>query len=222
MREAIAQGSALLWKDLLLELRSRDVFAGMLVFALVVVVVFNFAIDLRVESAEAVAPGIVWVAVLFAGVLGVGRTISVELDRGTLEGILLAPVDRGVIYVAKLGGNALYMLLMEAMIFPIFAALYDVPILKWELVPIAFLGTLGFSGVGTTFAAMAASSRSRELLLPVLLFPISVPVIIGSVQATAAMIAPSSAELPWLGLLAAFDAIFIVLGLLTFEYIMER
>ncbi|MBI4496719.1 MAG: heme exporter protein CcmB [Chloroflexi bacterium] len=221
MRDFAAQTGAILWKDLLLELRSRDIFTGMFVFALVVLVVFNFAFDLRLERPEAVAPGVIWVTVVFAGVLGIGRTIAVEKDRGTLEGLLLAPMDRSAIYLAKLAANALFMGLVEVVAFPFFAVLFNAPILELELIVIAALGTLGFAAVGTLFAAMAANSRARELLLPVLLFPITVPVIIAAVGATGAIMTDPLDGPPWLGLLLAFDVLFGVVGFLVFDYVLE-
>lgn len=221
MRAFLAQAGAILWKDLLLEYRSRDVFTGMFVFALVVLVVFNFAFDLRIEQPEAVAPGVLWVTVVFAGVLGVGRTVALEKDRGTLDGLLLAPVDRGAIYLAKVAANALYMLLVEAITIPVFAALFNAPVLRPELLGIAVLGTFGFATVATLFATLAANSRARELLLPVLLLPVLVPVLIAAVQATGALFRPPLPGPPWVSLLIAFDLIFGVLGFLLYEAVLE-
>lgn len=222
MTDFLAQTAAILRKDLLLEYRSRDVFTGMFVFALVVLVVFNFAFDLRVEQPEAVAPGVLWVTVVFAGVLGVGRTVALEKDRGTLDGLLLAPVDRGAIYLAKTAANAVFMLLVEAITIPAFAALFNAPVLRWELLGIAVLGTLGFACVGTLFATLAANSRARELLLPVLLLPVLVPVLIAAVQATGALFHPAALPgPPWVSLLIAFDLIFGVVGFLLYEYVLE-
>lgn len=218
----LAQTGAILWKDLLLEYRSRDVFTGMFVFALVVLVVFNFAFDLRIEEPEAVAPGVLWVTVTFAGVLGVGRTIALEKDRGTLDGLLLAPVDRGAIYLAKVTANAIYMLLVEAITIPAFAALFNAPVLRWELLGIAVLGTFGFATVATLFATLAANSRARELLLPVLLLPVLVPVLIAAVQATGELLQPPLTEgPPWVSLLIAFDLIFGAVGFLLYESVLE-
>jgi heme exporter protein B len=221
MSDFLAQTAAILRKDLLLEYRSRDVFTGMFVFALVVLVVFNFAFDLRVEQPEAVAPGVLWVTVVFAGVLGVGRTVALEKDRGTLDGLLLAPVDRGAIYLAKAAANAVFMLLVEAITIPVFAALFNAPILRLELLGIALLGTLGFAVVGTLFATLAANSRARELLLPVLLLPVLVPVLIAAVEATGALFRPALPGPPWVSLLIAFDVIFGVLGFLLYESVLE-
>lgn len=221
MRDFAAQTGAILWKDLLLELRSRDIFTGMFVFALVVIVVFNFAFDLQIERIESVGPGIIWVTVVFAGVLGIGRTIAVEKDRGTLEGLLLAPVDRSAIYLAKLAANALFMGLVELVAFPFFALLFNAPILDPQLIVIAALGTLGFAAVGTLFAAMAANSRARELLLPVLLFPITIPVIIAAIGATSALMTHQVDGPPWVGLLLAYDLLFGAVGFVVFEYVLE-
>jgi heme exporter protein B len=207
-------------KDLLLEWRTREVVAASAVFALLVLVIFTFALDLRADIAGLVAPGVFWAAILFAGVLSLGRGSAAERDRGTLEGLLLAPVDRGALFVAKVTSSALFMLAVEAALLPVFAAFFDLPVLRLRLVPVLLLGTLGFAGVGTLFAALAAASRAREVLLPVLLFPVAVPLVIGSVKATAAVV-DGTAFGPWLSLLGVFDVVFLVVACWLFEYVLE-
>ena len=213
----------LLGRELLSEWRTREAISAALVFALLVLLAFNFAFDLRLETAEAVAPGVLWTTFLFAALLALGRGFARERDRGTLEGLLLAPVDRGALYLSKLLANTLAVLLVEAVSLPLFSALYGVAFDWPRLALVALLGALGFCGVGTLFAAMASGTRAREVLLPVLLVPIALPVVIATVRATAAVVgagreAPVD-DLPWLNLLAAFDAIFVALSYLVFEHV---
>jgi len=218
----LEQVIAILWKDVRYELRSKQMWTGMGLFALLVLVIFNFAFDLRVDNKAAVAPGALWVAFVFASLLGLGRTIAAEREMGSMDRLLLCPVDRKAIYLAKLLGNMLFIGVVEIVALPIFAALFDVPLFVGNLLPIVFLGTLGIAAVGTLFAAMAAATRARELLLPILVFPLIVPVVIGAVRATGTLLVPAANEPPWLGLIAAFDVIFLTVSMLTFEYVIEE
>jgi heme exporter protein B len=216
----------LVWKDLLVEARGRETVLAGAVFALVVLVIFNFAFDLRVENVAAVAPGVLWVTVTFAGVLSLGRSFARERDRRTLDGLLLAPFDRSALYLAKVVTSMVSMLVVEAVALPAFVALFnvivDLPLLIMSLV----LGTLGLAGVGTLFAAIAAHTRAREVLLPLLLFPVQVPVILATVKSTAAAIRMPGLDPPevgqWLGLLVAFDALFLSLSVILFDYAIEE
>jgi heme exporter protein B len=222
MTPAVQKLAALYWKDVLVELRAREVVIASLTFSLLVLVLFNFAFDLRVERAAAVAPGVLWVTFTFAGVLTLGRAFAREQDRGTLEGLLLSPIDRGTLYLAKLLANATFMLIVEAVTLPAFVALFNVQIDWGMMLAIVFLGTVGFAGVGTLLAAMAANSRARELLLPLLLFPLAVPVLLATVKATGQALGSLDGEThPWLGLLAAFDVIFLTLSWLAFDVVVE-
>src|SRR6202048_5287236 len=180
----LEQTLAILWKDIRCELRSKQTWMGMGMFALLVLVIFNFAFDLRVDNKAAIAPGALWVAFVFASLLGLGRTITAERAKGLMDRLLLCPVDRKAIYLAKLLGNLLFIAVVEIIALPVFAALFDVPLLVGSLIPIVLLGTLGISTIGTLFSAMAAATQARELLLPLLVFPLIVPVVIGSVRAT--------------------------------------
>jgi heme exporter protein B len=213
---------ALYWKDLLAESRSREVVSSSLLFALMVLVLLNFAFDLRVERAAAAGPGVLWVAFTFAGVLTLGRAFAREHDRGTLEGLLLAPIDPSTLYLAKVLASATFMALVEAVSLPAFVALFNVS-LDWGLtLLVVLLGTIGFAGVGTLLAAMAANARAREALLPLLLFPLVVPVLIATVKATGQAIGGTTDDgHPWIGLLVAFDAIFLAVPLLIFNYVVE-
>ena len=218
----LEQTLAILWKDIRCELRSKQTWMGMGLFALLVLVIFNFAFDLRVDNKAAIAPGALWVAFVFASLLGLGRTITAEREKGLMDRLLLCPVDRKAIYLAKLLGNLLFIGVVEIVALPVFAALFDVPLFVGMLVPIVLLGTLGIATVGTLFSAMAAATRARELLLPILVFPLIVPIVIAAVRSTGDLIAPSANEPPWLGLMIAFDIIFLSVSMLTFEYVIEE
>jgi heme exporter protein B len=218
----IEQVLAILWKDVRCELRSKQTWTGMGLFALLVLVVFNFAFDLRVDNKAAIAPGVLWVAFVFASLLGLGRTIAAEREKGSMDRLLLCPVDRKAIYLAKLLGNMLFIGVVEVVALPVFAALFNVQLFGGALLPIVLLGTLGIATIGTLFSAMAAATRARELLLPILVFPLIVPVVIGAVRATGTLMVPAVNEPPWLGLIAAFDVIFLSVSVLTFEYVIEE
>jgi heme exporter protein B len=217
---------ALIWKDLLVEARGRETILAGAVFALLILVIFNFAFDLRVSDVAAVAPGVLWVTVTFAGVLSLGRAFARERDRRTLDGLLLAPLDRSALYLAKVITSVASMLVVEVVAVPAFIGLFnlvvDLPLLVLALV----LGTLGLGGVGTLFAAIAAHTRAREVLLPLLLFPIQVPVILATVKSTGAAIRVPGLDAPdvgqWLGLLIAFDGLFLGLSVLLFDYAIEE
>ncbi|TMD52746.1 MAG: cytochrome C biogenesis protein, partial [Chloroflexi bacterium] len=191
-------------------------------FALLVLVIFNFAFDLRVDNKAAIAPGALWVAFVFASLLGLGRTIAAEREKGLMDRLLLCPVDRKAIYLAKLLGNLLFIGVVELVALPVFAALFNVPLFAGSLLPIVLLGTLGIASVGTLFSAIASATQARELLLPLLIFPLIVPVVIGAVRATGALMVPAVNEPPWLGLITAFDVIFLSISMLTFEFVIEE
>ena len=218
----LTQLGALLWKDLATEWRRREVVLSLVVFSLLVLLVFDFAFDLRQTELPAAAPGILWVTFIFAGVLSLTRAFAGEKDRGTWEGLLLAPVDRGAIYLAKLLASLLFMLAVEAVTLAVFGAFFDVPFDVPRLAVVVLAGTLGFATVGTLFAAMSANTRAREIFLPVLLFPVAVPVIIGSVKATALAFGATQDGYPWLGLVVAFDAIFLAVSFAVFEFVIEE
>ena len=217
----LSQVQAILLKDIRCELRSKQTWISMGLFALLVLVIFNFAFDLRVDNKAAIAPGALWVAFIFASLLGLGRTITSEQEKGSMDRLMLCPVDRRAIYLAKLLGNILFISVVEIIALPIFAALFAVPLFTGELLLIVLLGTIGIATIGTLFSAIAAATQARELLLPILVFPLIVPVVIGAVRATGALMVSSANEPPWLGMMLAFDVIFLSVSLLTFEYVIE-
>lgn len=214
---------AVVAKDLLLQFRTKDALTTMVVFALLVLVTFSFALDLRQEILAAAGPGVLWVTVVFASTLGLGRTFALERDQGTLEGLIVAPLDRSALYLAKFAVNLLLMAVVVTVSVPVFSALLNVPIDPGALLPALLLGTIGLSAVGTLFSAIAAHTLAREVMLPVLLFPIIVPLLIAVVQATGlALGAPGARDMPWLSLLLAFDAVYVAAGALAFEYTLEE
>lgn len=215
---------AILIKDLLLEFRTKDILVSMLLFGLLIIVVFNFAIDPSPSLVAAVAPGILWVSFTFGGVLGLNRSFGLEKDRGNLHGLMLAPVGRDTLYFGKMLGNFVFMLIVEAIVYPAFAILFNLPLWIPGMIPVILLATLAISAVGTVFSAMAVNTRSREVMLPALFFPVIVPVIIGAVEATGILLGPEddSGVLRWTIFLAVFDAVFLVVCPVAFGFILEE
>ena len=224
MRDFIRPVLLLAWKDILLEIRTKDVLISMLVFALLVAVIFNFALNITPQVVNLLAPGILWVAFAFAGVLAMNRAFVLEKERGSLEGLLLCPVSRDALYFGKMIGTFLFMVVVEIALLPVFAVLFNFSAFSPVLVGTILLATLGFAVVGTLFSAIAVNTRSREVLLPVLFFPIAVPVLIGAVEASAVAIGGNTTigVGRWLGLIAVFDAVFLVLCPWAFGLVMEE
>jgi heme exporter protein B len=217
---------AIIRKDIAAELRTKEMFSTMFVFAILVIVVFNFAFDLRVsgERVRQVAPGALWVAFAFAGILGLNRTFVLEKDRGCLEGLLLAPVDHTAIYFGKMISTVLFMLVVEALMLPVFTAFFGVNLFDLRLLLFVLLGTVGFASVGTILSAMTAQTRAREVLLPILLLPVVAPVLIAAVKATAGILdGLTMGEMArWWQLLVAFDIIFPAVAFMTFDYVVKE
>jgi heme exporter protein B len=215
---------AIVHKDIIAELRTKEMFSSMFVFALLVIVIFNFAFELRVANVKQVAPGVLWVTFTFAGMLGLNRSFILEKDKGCLEGLLLAPVDRSVIYFGKMLGNLIFMSVVEAIVLPIFWVLFNPPLFSPALILIIVLGTLGFAEVGTLFSAIAVHTRAREVMLPILLFPVVIPLMIAAVKITGGLLdgQPLSEMRNWLNLLVGFDIIFLTVSYMTFDYVVEE
>jgi len=214
----------IIWKDLLSEMRAKEVATTVAVFAIMIVVIFNFAFDPGEDGIGLIAPGVLWVAFTFAGVLSLNQTFAREKERNCLEGLMLCPVERGTIYWGKMLGGLIMMFAIEAIVTPVFLVLYDLPLFVPELALIMVLATLGFVAVGTLFSALTMNLRAREVLLPVLFFPLVVPVIIAAVKATqVALDGEAFGEMAsWLLLMGAFDAIFLVVSALIFEFVIEE
>jgi heme exporter protein B len=216
--------TAIVWKDFRAEWRTKDIFSSMFVFALLAVIVFNFAFELRVPDMKMVAPGIVWVAVTFAGTLGLNRAFVIEQDKGSLAGLLLAPVDRAAIYFGKMLGNLVFILIVELILLPLVMIFFNLLLLTWQHLLVLFLGTYGFAAVGTVFSAMAVNTRAREVMLPVLLFPVLLPVLVAGVKMTGALLDGDalSALANWLRLVVIYDIGFTIIAYLTFGFVVEE
>ncbi|ACZ41159.1 cytochrome c-type biogenesis protein CcmB [Thermobaculum terrenum ATCC BAA-798] len=215
---------ALVHKDLVLEIRRKEIIISMFVFALQILVIFNYAFDLRVENVKSIGPGVIWVSIFFSCAVNVGRTIFLEKERGGWEGLITAPLELGALYVAKLIGNILFMLFAEVLILPMFVVLFNLQVITLPIITVLILGTIGFASISTMFAGLLASTRAREIMLPVLIFPILLPVTIATVEATANHLTGTTAmnRAPWTGLLIAFDALFICAGYILFDQVLEE
>jgi heme exporter protein CcmB len=212
-------------KDLTVEIRSRELVYTTVFFAVSCMLVFAFALVREGAPLADAGAGILWIAIAFSGTLALGRTFERERHTETLRALMLVPVDRPALYVGKLVGILLLMAATEAVLLPLVALLFQAPVAAEPLLLAALLlaGTLGYAAVGTLFAAMLVRARSRDVMLPILLYPITVPVIIAGVRGTAALFQPVPDEPVarfWIALLLAFDAVFVTLALWTFESLM--
>jgi heme exporter protein B len=216
---------AVAWKDLLVERRSKETLNALAFFSLLLTFAFQFALGPDRDRLAPALPGLLWLGFILSGLLGLGRTFLLERENDCWEALLLTPGDKSAIYVGKLAGNLALMLVVEAFLLLLFVLFFDVDVSGAlpALGLVILLGTLGFAAVGTLFAAMTANVRAREILFPVLLLPVQVPVLLATVKTTEAVLLgeslPSVAH--WLGLLAAADVIYVVVGLLTFDFILE-
>ena len=224
MREFLAKVFTIFYKDLLSEFRARELVVSILVFALLVLVIFNFAFDPDTGVIRMVAPGILWVSLTFAGVLGLNRIFIDEKAEASLEGLMLCTVDRVAIYWGKLMSSCVFMLIVAFIITPVFLVLFNLPLFLPELVVIIILATLGFSALGTLFSALAINTRSRDVMLPILFLPTVVPVIIAAVKATDLVLKGSSwGDMPiWLQIIVVFDIVYAVISTLLFEHIIQE
>jgi heme exporter protein B len=212
------------WKDILLELRSKDIVVSAAVFGFLVVIVFNFALNVTPRLVTQLAPGILWVAFAFAGTLAMNRSFVREKEQGGLEGLLLTPASRDAIFLGKALVSFWFMLIVEAALLPVFAAMLGFSAFSFILLLTIVLATLGFATVGTLFSAIAVQTRSREIMLPVLFFPIILPVIIGAVEASSQAIGgdANAGISRWLPLIGVFDALFLVICPWVFSFVVEE
>jgi heme exporter protein B len=215
---------AVVWKDLAAEWRSRELVSAMLVFALLVIFIFNFALELNPKMRADLTSGILWATFTFAGTLGLNRSMAVEKDRGCLDGLLLAPVDRTAIYFGKLLANLVFMLLVAAIVLPIYAVLYNVNLVNAGLLLVILLGSWGYVAVGTLLASMAVQARTRDVLLPILLFPVAIPVLVAAVKASNGYLsaAPWTDIAPWMNILLVYDVVFTAAAFMVFDYVVEE
>ena len=216
---------AIAHKDLAAELRSRELLSAMLVFSMLVILIFNFALELDVEVRRSVTAGVLWTTFAFAGTLGLNRSMAVEKDRGCMDGLLLAPVDRSAIFFGKAISNLAFMLIVEAIVIPLYALLYnETRIFQLEFIGVLLLGSIGYISVGTLLSTMSVQTRTRDVLLPILLFPVAVPVLLASVKASGGIVAGLAFEeiLTPLNLLIVYDVIFLAVSFMIFDFVVEE
>jgi heme exporter protein B len=225
MTPVVREAWAVFRKDLAIERRAKEGANALAFFAVLLLFLFYFALGPDRERIRLALPGLFWLAFLLAGLLGLGRAFALERENDCLDGLILAPSDKGGVFLGKVGGTTALMLGMEVAFIAATGFFYNLDL--WPAVPrlmlVAVFGTLGFAAVGTLFAAMTAQLRAREVLLPVLLLPLAVPVLLASVRLTEWALAaePWSIALPWWQLLLGFDLVFLVVGLLVFEFVLE-
>jgi heme exporter protein B len=213
-------------KDLYSELKTKQILTTQIIFAGLVIVVFSFAFDPANNTTKAVIPGVIWVIIVFAGILGLNRSFISEQRNDTIQGLLVAPMEAASIYLGKFLANFIMMLAVELVSIPFLFLLFDFKFLGSlpYFILVVFLGTFGFIAIGTFLAALAANSKSSEMLLPLLLFPITTPILIGVVQATRIILTNMeklSSALAWIQLVAAYDVIFFVVCFLLIDYVLE-
>ncbi|MEE9616259.1 MAG: heme exporter protein CcmB [Anaerolineae bacterium] len=215
---------AIVAKDVAAEIHTREMVSAMLVFSVLALFVFSFALDLRGAMARAAAPGVLWTTIAFAGTLGLSRSLAREQQTGCLDGLLLAPMDRSAIFFGKAIGNLLFMGIVEIVLLPLFSALFDVPLLQPGVLLVTALGTIGYAAVGTLLAAMAVNTRAREVMLPILLLPLAIPALIAAVKATGGLVEGGTlAEVGgWIRLLIVYDLVIVAVSMLTFNYVVEE
>jgi heme exporter protein B len=214
---------ATLAKDLRLEWRSKDAINSMLFFSLLVVVVFSFSFDPNAEESRQIAGGLVWVAFLFAAVVALNQTWARELRNQVLDAYRVSPAPANSLFLAKALGNFIFVAVLEMLMTPLFIMFYKLRALgpAWQLIPVAALGTWALVVNGTFFAAMSLRTRSREIMLPLLLFPISIPALLAMVNATTAILTGELSPRFWIVLLTTYDVVFTIACLLLFELVLQ-
>lgn len=220
---ALRQALAIARKDALIELRARETLTAMCVFAIMAIVMFNFALRLRVDAVRPLVPGLLWVTLAFMATLGLGRSMSAEQVNQSIDGVLLSVGDRSAIFFGKAIGNTLFTLVVSLFLLPIMAALLDEGALRPALIVPVALGVVGYAGAGTLVGTIAISTRARDVILPVLLLPVTLPLMTAAVLATGAVVDGGglAEALPWLGVQAGFIVVFWVSGALLYETVLE-
>ncbi len=221
----VSETFLLLRKDLLLELRRRDSLLTMFFFGTLLLFVFHFSFDLPPDKVAEMTPALLWLAFLFTGTLGLAQLFNAERENHCLDALLLSPLDRGALFLAKTSFNLILMVLVEIVVIPLFWILFNLN--SWNLLPqlflVTFLGTVGFCVLGTIMAAITLKARARELLLPLILFPLMIPIILATIRCMENVLRTGELgdALPWLRLLLGFDVIFLTLGVLIFDWVIE-
>ena len=215
---------AIVAKDIAAELHTREIFSAMFVFAVLALLIFSFALDLRGALAQTAAPGVLWATIAFAGTLGLSRSMAREQQTGGIEGLLLAPIDRAAIFFGKALGNLALMLAVEIVLIPLATVMFDVAFLRGGVLLTVLLGTVAYAAVGTLLAAIAVHTRAREVMLPILLLPLLIPLLITAVKATGVLLEGATwAEIGgWGQILVVYNLLIIAVALLTFGYVIEE
>jgi len=217
--------AAIVFKDIIVEMRSKESISSMLMFGILVLVIFIFAFESRGIDKTMVGPGELWVAFSFAAILGLNRSLAMEIDNDCLQGLLLAPLGRGELYLGKVASNFIFMMIAELVVLPVFFILNNLNFDQRFLgiVGISVLGTLGIAAVGTILSTISANTRMKEVMLPILQIPLTVPVVIASVEATSQVLNNEKPEISaWLSILAGFSIVYLTVSYLVFEFAVEE
>jgi heme exporter protein B len=217
--------AAIIFKDIVIELRSKESISSMLMFGILVLVIFMFAFESSTVERAVIAPGTLWVAFSFAAILGLNRSLAMEIDNDCIQGLLLAPLGRGELYLGKVASNFAFMMIAELMMLPVFVILNNLTFnLQFlEITAIAALGTLGMAAIGTILSTISSNTRMKEVMLPILQIPLTVPVVIASVEATSQILNSDNPQIStWLSILAGFSIVYLVLSYLVFEFAVEE
>ena len=214
----------LVWKDLVQEWRSRDMLTAMLAFAVLALFIFNYAMELTPANRAEVASGTLWVVILFAGTLGLNRSFTAVQDQGCFDGLVMAVPDLSAIYVAKAITNFLMMVFLTVLVIPLYSVLYNQSMFILSFFTVLLLGSWGYTAAGTLISGMTVQTRMRDLLLPILLFPLLMPVNMAVVKAAGGILAglPASEITVWIRLLVVYDVIVSVVGVMVFEYVIQE
>ena len=211
---------AIIRKDIRAEFRSRELISTMALFTLLSVMVFSFALELDRQARRETVSGVLWVTIVFASLLGLNRSMISEREHGSLSAMILAPVDRTAIYLGKAIGNFLFTVIVGLILLPLITILYNIDVSDPMMVVMLVFGILGFTSIGTLIAAMTAQTRARETLLPIAMLPVTLPVILTVVRASAGIM-QDEFNPSWLATLIVIDLLYIGLGVLLFEYVIE-
>jgi heme exporter protein B len=226
VNQYLNQIAAIIWKDFTVELKTRELFVSMFIFAVLVILIFIFSVDLSIINSNQVGPGVLWVAILFSGTIGLNRSFMLEKENQCIQGLMLAPIDRSAIYFGKMISNLVFLLIMEAFILPIFMVFFNVDLIShiFPLLFVILIGTIGFSALGTLLSSLSANLKTRDIMLPILLYPLMVPIAIASVKMTGQVLMGEelSSVMKWIGLTLCFDIIFIGASIMTIDHILEE
>ncbi len=216
---------AIVWKDLQIEKHTRQIVSVMIMFSLVTVIMFNFALEANLAAAREVATGLLWATILLAGTLGLNRSLAIERENQTMEAILMAPINRSAIYLGKVISTTVFVLILEAILVFIFIIFFNKPYWRPQVILVLFLGTIGYIAAGVLVTSMTIQTRTREVLLPVLLLPLSLPLVLPAATIVSSYMFPQLPELAEiqtpLSLVLVYDLLMLAVGFLTYHYVVE-